>query len=85
MLPDFEKLYGEGRGEKVLSEGSVAGGDEAQPKNVPSLEEPGDLGSGLSILGDLMSLLFVRTKVATSDLSVKCCGTCFRETGRDIL
>lgn len=41
---------GEGRGEKPLSEKSVVEGDEAQPKKVPSLDEPGDLGSGLFIL-----------------------------------
>ena len=41
---------GEGRGEKPLSEYSVAvvgAGEVAQPKKVLSLDEAGDLGSGL--------------------------------------
>lgn len=82
-LPDLEKLKGEGRGENAFSEDSVVG--DPQPKKVPSREEPGDLGSGLSVLGVLMSLLFLRTRDASSDLSVKCCGRVFRETCRDIV
>ena len=49
---DLEKEKGEGSGENPLSENSVVEGDEVpQPKKVPSLDDPGDLGSGLSVLG----------------------------------
>lgn len=49
----LEKLKGDGKGEMApLSELAVDDGDAApQPKKVPSLEDPGDLGSGLSVLG----------------------------------
>lgn len=48
----LEKLKGDGVGEKALSELAVDDGDAApQPKKLPSLEDPGDLGSGLSVLG----------------------------------
>lgn len=65
-LPDFEKLKGEGMGEYVFSEASVVGED-VQPKKLPSREELGDLGSGLSVLGVLTSLLFFRTREGWSD------------------
>lgn len=52
----LEKLKGDGEGEAALSELAVDEGDpEPQPKKVPSLEDPGDLGSGLSVLGVLSS------------------------------
>jgi hypothetical protein len=58
-LPDLEKLDGEGRGENAFSDCSVVGDGDPQPKNVPNLEEPGDFGSGLSVLGVLVSLTSV--------------------------
>lgn len=73
--------YGDGSGEKFFSENSVGvDGDAAQPNSEPSLEEAGDLGSGLLRL--LLSVL-VESIVVCGLLSFgpifKCGGGGFRE------
>ena len=54
MLVVLEKLNGDGIGENAFSELADVDG-EPQPKKLPSLDELGDFGSGLSVLGVLIS------------------------------
>ena len=70
---------GDGRGEYSFSsvENSVEEGDVVQPKKVPNLEEPGDLGKGLSLLTDRVAELG-SAGVLSACPRCKCGGVAFR-------
>jgi len=84
----LEKLNGEGRGENALSEGSAADvAGEPHPKKVPNLDEAGDLGSGLSVLGGLKlsGCIGDCSSSSSSDLRTRWGGVGFLVTCNDIV